>query len=148
MLGRNKCNKTYLKAQHPLFSPSENKSLVKSLRSSIMCHCPKHATVMDLPSFPFHPACRCPPQLLFPPAWNRTESPKSQTHGGAGGSLKTDPCRSALNPFQTNEIQFQKIFRKYKSPPSLVTCFEALLTGSEKPSLSWLLSSSRCQFTV
>ena len=56
---------------------------------------------------------------------------------------KTEPCRTVLNHFQTNEIQFQKIFRKCKSPPSLVTCFEALFPWSEK-SLWSLLSSSSC----
>ena len=94
------------------------------------------------PSPPFCPECRCPHKLISPTEWPQTDLPKSQTHKNCK-EPKTDPCRTVLNHFQTNEIQFQKGFRKRNSTPSLVACFEALLPSSER-SLWSLLSSSSC----
>lgn len=45
--------------------------------------------------------------LSTPTEWPQTDLPKSQTHKNCK-EPKTDPCRTVLNHFQTNEIQFQR----------------------------------------
>lgn len=45
----------------------------------------------------------------------QTDIPKSQAQE-PGRSPKTDPCKPLLNPFQTNEIGFQKIFKEMQIP--------------------------------